>query len=105
MYRDSKIAMNKWKECVQREDPTIYNIMTNMDEKFDPDSVESSTSIMVPRNTDAALLRVIIESVGELINVGNMISLMPPNVDVEALQLKQLETGAAYMASASFSRQ
>lgn len=105
MYRDSKIAMNKWKECVQREEPTIYNIMTNMDEKFDPDSVESSTSIMVPRNTDAALLRVIIESVGELINVGNMISLMPPNVDVEALQLKQLETGAAYMASASFSRQ
>lgn len=105
MYRDSKIAMNKWKECVQREDPTIYNIMTNMDEKFDPDSVDSSTSIMVPRNTDAALLRVIIESVGELINVGNMISLMPPNVDVEALQLKQLETGAAYMASASFSRQ
>lgn len=105
MYRDSKIAMDKWKECVQREDPTIYNIMTNMDEKFDPDSVESSTSIMVPRNTDAALLRVIIESVGELINVGNMISLMPPNVDVEALQLKQLETGAAYMASASFSRQ
>lgn len=105
MYRDPNIAMNKWKECVQREDPTIYNIMTNMDEKFDPDSVESSTSIMVPRNTDAALLRVIIESVGELINVGNMISLMPPNVDVEALQLKQLETGAAYMASASFSRQ
>jgi len=105
MYRDSKIAMDKWKECVHREDPTIYNIMTNMDEKFDPDSVESSTSIMVPRNTDAALLRVIIESVGELINVGNMISLMPPNVDVEALQLKQLETGAAYMASASFSRQ
>lgn len=105
MYRDSKIAMNKWKECVQREEPTIYNIMTNMDEKFDSDSVESSTSIMVPRNTDAALLRVIIESVGELINVGNMISLMPPNVDVEALQLKQLETGAAYMASASFSRQ
>ena len=105
MYRDSKVAMDKWKECVQREDPTIYNIMTNMDETFNCDSVESSTSIIVPRKTDAALLRVIIESVGELINVGNMISLMPPNVDVEALQLKQLETGAAYMASAAFSRQ
>lgn len=105
MYRDSKIAMEKWVSCIKRDRPTIYNIMTNMDEVFDSTSPSNSTSIMVPRNTDSALLRVIIESVGELINVGNMISLMPPNVDVEALQLKQLETGAAYMASASFTRQ
>ena len=105
MYRDPKVAMDKWLSCIKRERPTIYNIMTNKDEVFDPDDIDGSTSIMVPRNTDAALLRVIVETVGELINVGNMISLMPPNVDVEALQLKQLETGAAYMASSAFMRQ
>lgn len=105
MYRDPKVAMEKWMSCIKREDPTIYNIMTNMDEVFYENDVVNSTSIIVPRNTDSALLRVIVESVGELINVGNMISLMPPNVDVEALQLKQLETGAAYMASSAFARQ
>lgn len=105
MYRDPVIAMDKWTSCIKRERPTIYNIMSNRDEVFDVNDIEGSTSIMVPRNTDSALLRVIVESVGELINVGNMISLMPPNVDVEALQLKQLETGAAYMASSAFMRQ
>ena len=34
-----------------------------------------------------------------------MISLMSPNIDLEALQYKQLETGAAYMASNSIIRQ
>jgi hypothetical protein len=97
--------MQMWDDCVNEEEPTIYNIMTNMKEKFDSNDVEKCTTIIVPKNTDEALMSIITETVGELINVGNMISLMSPNVDVEAIQQRQLETGAAYMASSSFMRQ
>jgi chaperonin GroEL (HSP60 family) len=105
MYRDSNKTMQMWDDCVNEEEPTIYNIMTNMKEKFDSNDVEKCTTIIVPKNTDEALMSIITETVGELINVGNMISLMSPNVDVEAIQQRQLETGAAYMASSSFMRQ
>lgn len=105
MYRDPVKTMNKWNEVIQSETPTIYNIMSNLNEEFDAKDPEKCTTILVPRNTDSALLKIIIETVGELINIGNMTTLMPPNVDVEAIQLRQLETGATYMASASFARQ
>jgi chaperonin GroEL (HSP60 family) len=105
MYRDPVKTMAMWESCVNSEVPTIYNIMTNIKETFDSTDADKCTTLIVPKNTDEALMSIITETVGELINVGNMISLMSPNVDVEAIQQKQLETGAAYMASSSFMRQ
>ena len=104
MYRDPEITMNKWRECVENETPAIYNIMSNKIENFTNDP-ETCTTLIVPRETDIALLKIISETVGELINIGNMITLMPPTLDLEALQLEQLRTGAAYMASNSVIRQ
>lgn len=104
MYRDPKKTMDKWHECITEKVPTVYNIMTNRNETFDSDDSDNCTTIIVPRLTDNYLLKIIIETIGELINVGNMISLMSPNLDLEALQIKQLETGAAYMASNSMIR-
>ena len=105
MYRDPIKTMDKWKEVVECEKPTIYNIMSDKNEEFDSNDPEKCTTIIVPKKTDICLMRIIIEIVGELINVGNMISLMPPNIDVAAIQQRQLETGATYMASAAFHRQ
>ena len=105
MYRDPQITMDKWESCVSCEIPSVYNIMTDRIEEFDANDPDKCTSLIVPRLTDECLLNIIIENVGSLINVGNMISLMSPNMDLEALQYKQLETGAAYMASNSIIRQ
>lgn len=104
MYRDANTTMCKWRECVDSSKPSIYNIMTNKIEEFTNDP-ETCTTLIVPRETDVALLKIISETVGELINIGNMITLMPPTLDLEALQLEQLRTGAAYMASNSVIRQ
>lgn len=105
MYRDPQVTMDKWESCVSCEIPSVYNIMTDRIEEFDANDPDKCTSLIVPRLTDECLLNIIIENVGSLINVGNMISLMSPNMDLEALQYKQLETGAAYMASNSIIRQ
>ena len=105
MYRDPQVTMEKWEDCVSREIPSVYNIMTDRIEEFNANDPDKCTSLIVPRLTDECLLNIIIENVGSLINVGNMISLMSPNMDLEALQYKQLETGAAYMASNSIIRQ
>lgn len=104
MYRDPKKTMTKWSECVDCSKPSIYNIMTNSIEEFDLDP-DKCTTLIVPRETDVALLKIISENIGELINIGNMITLMPPTLDLEQLQLEQLKSGAAYMASNSVIRQ
>ena len=101
MYRDSKKAYDKWNECVCETVPSIYNIMTNKIERFDCNDVNNCTTIIVPRNTDVCLLTVVIETVCELINMGNMITIVSPGMDLEALQLKQMETGAIYAAQNS----
>lgn len=97
MYRDKEKAVNKWKECVERPRPCIYNIMTNSIEEFNSDLPDDCTTILVPRNTDPCLLKIVIETVSEMINIGNMISLVSPNFDLETLQYEQLKSGAAYM--------
>lgn len=104
MYRDSEKAYNKWSECVSEVIPSIYNIMTNRIEKFDCDNVDECTTIIVPRNTDVCLLTVVLETVCELINMGNMITIVSPGLDLEALQLKQMESGAIYAAQNSVMR-
>lgn len=101
MYRDSKKAFDKWEECVEEVVPSVYNIMTNKIERFDCDNVEGCTTIIVPRNTDVCLLTVVMETVCELINMGNMITIVSPGMDLEALQLKQMESGAIYAAQNS----
>lgn len=101
MYRDSKKTMAKWRECIEKETPSVYNIMTNMIEQFDGNNPDNCTTLIVPKETDACLIKIILETVGDLLTVGNMITLLSPNMDLEALQLKQLETGAAYMAQNS----
>lgn len=101
MYRDSHKAFDKWSECVSQTIPSIYNIMTNSIERFDCNDVDKCTTIIVPRNTDVCLLTVVIETVCELINMGNMITIVSPGMDLEALQLKQMETGAIYAAQNS----
>ena len=101
MYRDSKKTMAKWRECIEKETPSVYNIMTNMIEQFDGNDPDNCTTLIVPKETDACLIKIILETVGDLLTVGNMITLLSPNMDLEALQLKQLETGAAYMAQNS----
>ena len=101
MYRDSKKTMNKWRECIEKEKPSVYNIMSNSIEEFNGLDCDSCTTLIVPKETDACLIRIILETVGDLLTVGNMITLLSPNLDLEALQLKQLETGAAYMANNS----
>jgi hypothetical protein len=103
MYRDSKKTMKKWRECIERETPSVYNIMTNLIEEFDGNDPDNCTTLIVPKETDACLIQIILETVGDLLTVGNMITLLSPNMDLEALQLKQLETGAAYMAQNSIS--
>ena len=105
MYRDPKKPMLKWRECVEKETPSVYNIMTNRIEEFNGSDPDNCTTLIVPKETDACLMRIIIETVGDLLTVGNMITLMSPNLDLEALQLKQLETGAAYMAQNSIMAQ
>ena len=105
MYRDPIKTMAKWEECVFDDEPTIYNIMTNINEKFDSNNVDECTTLIVPKNTDECLMSIIVETVCELININNMITLSSPNLDVEAIQQRQLETGAAYMASSAFTRQ
>ena len=105
MYRDSKKPMAKWRECVEKEIPSVYNIMTNNIEEFDGSDPDKCTTLIVPKETDACLIKIILETVGDLLTVGNMITLMSPNLDLEALQLKQLETGAAYMAQNSIMAQ
>lgn len=103
MYRDSVKTMQKWEECINSKpnQPIVYNIMTNRFEGFDSEDPDSCTDILVPRNTDECLLKIIIENVGSLINVGNMITLMSPDMDLEQLQYEQLKTGAAYMRTNS----
>lgn len=104
MYRDSTKAYKKWEECVSETIPSIYNIMTNRIERFDCDNVDTCTTIIVPRNTDVCLLTVVLETVCELINMGNMITIVSPGLDLEALQLKQMESGAIYAANNSVMR-
>ena len=101
MYRTSEQCMETWTRCVESERPTIYNIMTNCDETFDSEDPDKCTTIIVPKNTDICLLHIVTETVSELINIGNMITVMSPGIDLESLQLKQLASGAAYMASSS----
>lgn len=103
MYRDSKKTMYKWNECIDKEVPSVYNIMTNLIEEFDGNDPDNCTTLIVPKETDECLIKIIIETVGDLLTVGNMITLLSPNMDLEALQLRQLETGAAYMAQNSIS--
>ena len=97
MYRDSKKAFSKWEECISSDKPVIYNIMTNSMEPFDCSDSEKCTTLIVPKNTDECLLNIVTETVSDLINVGNMITLFSPNIDVEEIQRRQMETGAAYM--------
>lgn len=97
MYRDSTKAFKKWEECITSDSPVIYNIMSNQMEPFNCLDSEKCTTLIVPRNTDKCLLNIITETVSDLINVGNMITLFSPNIDVEEIQRRQLETGAAYM--------
>ena len=104
MYRDSEKSFKKWEKSVEYVTPTIYNIMTNIEEQFDANDVDKCTSIIVPRNTDMYLMSVIIENVCSLLNIGNMITLVSPSLDLEALQLRQMETGAIYAATNSISR-
>lgn len=104
MYRDPEKAYSKWDECVSETIPSIYNIMTNRIERFDPDDVDKCTTIIVPRNTDVCLLTVVLETVCELINMGNMITIVSPGLDLEALQIKQMESGAIYAANNSVMR-
>lgn len=101
MYRDAKKTMAKWMECVGKDKPSVYNIMTDNIEVFDGEDLDKCTTLIVPKETDSCLIKIIIETVGDLLTVGNMITLLSPNMDLEALQLKQLETGAAYMAQNS----
>lgn len=101
MYRDPEKAYKKWEECVSETIPSIYNIMTNRIEKFDSTDVDKCTTIIVPKNTDICLLTVVIETVCELINMGNMITIVSPGLDLEQLQLKQMESGAIYAAGNS----
>ena len=49
--------------------------------------------------TDPCLMKIVTETVCEMINIGNMISLVSPNFDLETLQYEQLKSGAAYMAN------
>lgn len=104
MYRDPEQCMKTWTRCLKSEVPTIYNIMTNADETFDSSDSQKCTTIIVPKNTDICLLHIVTETVSELINIGNMITVMSPGIDLETLQLKQLASGAAYMASSSMYR-
>lgn len=104
MYRDSEKAFKKWEECVNEITPSIYNIMTNRIEKFDSDDVDKCTTIIVPKNTDVCLLTVVLETVCELINMGNMITVVSPGLDLEQLWLKQMESGAIYAAQNSIMR-
>lgn len=99
MYRDSEQTIEKWKACIDRPRPCIYNIMTNEIEDFDSTNPDICTTIIVPRMTDPCLLKIVTETVCELINIGNMISLVSPNFDLETLQYEQLKSGAAYMAA------
>lgn len=101
MYRDPEKAVETWKECVNRPRPCIYNIMTNMIEEFDSELPDECTTIIVPRMTDPCLLKIVTETVSEMINIGNMISLVSPNFDLETLQYEQLKSGAAYMAQSN----
>lgn len=101
MYRDADKAFKKWEECVNEIVPSIYNIMTNKIEKFDADDVDKCTTIIVPKNTDVCLLTVVLETVCELINMGNMITIVSPGLDLEQLYVKQMESGAIYAAGNS----
>lgn len=105
MYRDPATTMTKWLEVVSIKDPSVFNIMSNSIEKFDSQDADKCTTLIVPRRTDECLLRIITENVGSLINVGNMISLMSPAMDLEQLQYDQLRYGAAYMQNNSIIRQ
>lgn len=104
MYRNPEDAMTKWETVVSKKVPTVFNIMTNQDEEFNSSDCDKCTSIIVPRKTDECLLKIIIENVSSLINVGNMISLMSPEMDLEKLQYEQLASGAAYAAQNSIMR-
>lgn len=104
MYRDAKKAYDKWDECVSQTIPSVYNIMTNNIEEFDAEDVDRCTNIIVPKNTDTCLLTIVIETVCELINMGNMITLLSPGLDLEDLQIKQMESGAIYAANNSVMR-
>lgn len=101
MYRDPTKAYKTWNICVSETIPSIYNIMSNKIERFDADDVDKCTTIIVPKNTDVCLLTVVTETVCELINMGNMITLLSPGLDLEDLQLKQMESGAIYAANNS----
>lgn len=97
MYRDKDKAIQMWQDCIDRPRPCIYNIMTNTIEEFNPEISDDCTTIIVPRMTDPCLLKIVTETVSEMINIGNMISLVSPNFDLETLQYEQLKSGAAYM--------
>ena len=99
MWRKSERAFDKWNECVEHETPSIYNIMSNDIEEFNSSDVEKSTTIMVPRNTDAYLLNIVIERVTSLINIGNMVTVVSPGLDLEAIQIEQMKNGSIFAAN------
>jgi hypothetical protein len=99
MWRKSERAFDKWNECVEHEVPSIYNIMSNNIEEFNSSDVEKSTTIMVPRNTDAYLLNIVIERVTSLINIGNMVTVVSPGLDLEAIQIEQMKNGSIFAAN------
>ena len=75
--------------------------MTNTIEEFNSEIPDDCTTIIVPRMTDPYLLKIVTETVSEMINIGNMISLVSPNFDLETLQYEQLKSGAAYMSTSN----
>jgi chaperonin GroEL (HSP60 family) len=91
MYRNPSTALATWEHCVKSKEPIIYNIMTNVYEKFNDSDPKECTQLIVPRNTDTLLMGIITESVGQLINIGNMITLARPNLDFEAIQDERLK--------------
>ena len=83
-FRDKEIINKLYEGCINSEKPQNYNILTGEYRSLDLQDVEEKcSSLLVPLNTDAELMKVIFSTLIELITVGAGLAYFSKNVSFE----------------------
>lgn len=83
-FRDKDITERLYNECINKEKPYNYNIITGEYKSLDLENIESNcSSLLVPINTDAEIMKVTFSTLIELITVGAGLAYYPTNIAFE----------------------
>lgn len=83
-FRDKDLIQKLYEPCITGEKVQNYNILTGEYRSLDLENVEEKcSSLLVPINTDAELMKVVFTTLIELITVGAGLGFYPKNVSFE----------------------